>query len=202
MTTPSLRLTTAMAAVAFALSGCASQAGGPTSSTSADADPSPSASASPSAESTGLVMSSPDLGEDGYLPDWAVNGVPGYCEGTENRSPMIEWSGVPDGTVELALTLTDPSAPAYVHWVVSDLDPTLTGLAAADDGAIDQGVTGVNWQGSGIYAGPCISNRTYVFTLYALDTDIAADEMTDLDELHEAIGGHVLDEASFEVKVH
>lgn len=178
-------------ALALTLAACASPAAPNAES------PTPVASPEPS----GLAFRSPDLGDDGYLPEWAVNAVAGYCDGTDNRSPVLEWSRVPEGTVELALTLTDPQAPDYVHWVVTELDPALAGLAAADDGAITAGVVGVNWQGSGIYAGPCIPNRTYLFSLYALDTDIEADETTNLDQLHLLIDGHVIDEASFEVKV-
>jgi hypothetical protein len=38
----------------------------------------------------------------------------------DNRSPPLAWSGVPPGTVELAVVVDDPDAPrgTYVHWVV------------------------------------------------------------------------------------
>jgi len=45
------------------------------------------------------------------------------CEG-ENLSPPLGWSGVPTGTVEVALVVDDPDAPrgTYVHWVVVGIE--------------------------------------------------------------------------------
>src|SRR5829696_9745244 len=52
------------------------------------------------------------------------------CDG-DNRSPPLAWSGVPPGTVELAVVVDDPDAPrgTYMHWVVVGLDPASTELA-------------------------------------------------------------------------
>ena len=46
------------------------------------------------------------------------------CDG-DNRSPPLGWSGVPAGTVQLALVVDDPDAPrgTYVHWILIGLDP-------------------------------------------------------------------------------
>src|SRR3954447_10331149 len=41
------------------------------------------------------------------------------CQGS-NASPPLAWSGVPDGTQQLALIRNDPDAPNgdFVHWVM------------------------------------------------------------------------------------
>ena len=47
-------------------------------------------------------------------------------------SPPLAWSGVPQGTKELALICDDPDAPTptpWVHWVVYHIPPMQTGLA-------------------------------------------------------------------------
>ena len=44
-----------------------------------------------------------------------------YTEDGENPSPPLTWSGVPEGTRELALLVDDPDAPRaepWVHWVL------------------------------------------------------------------------------------
>ena len=48
-------------------------------------------------------------------------------------SPPLEWSGVPEGTKELALVCEDPDADAgvFTHWIVYGLAPDTTGLPAA-----------------------------------------------------------------------
>ncbi|HEY6326143.1 MAG TPA: YbhB/YbcL family Raf kinase inhibitor-like protein, partial [Candidatus Cybelea sp.] len=45
------------------------------------------------------------------------------CGGFD-RSPELEWSGVPKGTKSFALIMHDPDAPipgGFYHWVVYDL---------------------------------------------------------------------------------
>ena len=52
----------------------------------------------------------------------------------QNVSPPLRWSGVPEGTAELALICEDPDAPfphAFVHWTMYHLPPTLTELPEA-----------------------------------------------------------------------
>ncbi len=163
-----------------------------------------------------------------------------------NRNPGFAWSDVPPNTRSLALTCHDPDVPSrgddvnkegrtvpaslprvdFFHWVLIDLPPTTSGVAA---GAHSSGVTprgkpgprapgggrhglndytgwfagdkdmGGNYHG---YDGPCppwndaIAHR-YVFTLYALD-------VAGLDvpvpftghDARKAMEGHVLAQAS------
>jgi Raf kinase inhibitor-like YbhB/YbcL family protein len=93
------------------------------------------------------------------------------CDG-DNVWPPLSWSGVPAGTVEVALVVDDPDAPrgTYVHWVVLGIDATRTGLA---EGALPPGARQLrNSAGDAAYAGPCPPGgpaHHYRFTVYALE---------------------------------
>ena len=74
------------------------------------------------------------------------------CDGL-NVSPPLAWSPAPDGTVEIAVTLTDEQAPGYTHWVMAGVDPTTVGIA---EGQIPLGaVEAANSTGALGYTGPC-----------------------------------------------
>lgn len=145
-----------------------------------------------------FVLTSPDLDADGRLPAWATNTVSGFCAG-ENRSPELAWTGAPDGTRSFAITMTDPANPSYDHWVLSAIPADAVGVPGAAGVAVELGVTGESWQGSGRYAGVCLEDNPYVYTLYALDAEIAGDASTDVAELLELVDGHVLASAELEV---
>jgi len=124
------------------------------------------------------------------------------CEGRD-QSPPLAWSGVPAGTKSLALIVDDPDAPdpgaprmTWVHWVVYNLPPDPTGLAAGASGSgLPPGAReGLNdWQRTG-YGGPCppIGRHRYVFKLYALDTVLPALKPATKTALERAMQGHVL----------
>jgi len=100
------------------------------------------------------------------------------CQG-ENVSPAMAWSGVPAGTKSLALVLEDPDAPGltFIHWLIYNLPPTLSGLpekVAAGDQVPGIGTQGPGSSASAGYTGPCPPSgkaHHYFFNLYALDLD-------------------------------
>jgi hypothetical protein len=97
------------------------------------------------------------------------------CDGA-NVSPPLSWSGVPASTAELALTMTDPDARGFVHWVVTGIDPAITALAAG--GVPETATEGRNDSSEFGWTGPCPppgAAHRYVFTLYALNEGIAPD---------------------------
>ena len=53
-----------------------------------------------------------------------------YTCDSEDVSPDLAWSGVPEGTQSIALICDDPDAPmgTWVHWVIYDIPPTVTQL--------------------------------------------------------------------------
>jgi uncharacterized protein (TIGR00297 family)/Raf kinase inhibitor-like YbhB/YbcL family protein len=121
------------------------------------------------------------------------------CEGA-NRSPEITWSGVPTAARSLALIVSDPDAPmgTFIHWVLYNLPPGQTNLAAGQPkmaqlpGGGTQGVNGYPHTG---YDGPCPppgKAHRYYFRLYALD--LAPDPPAGLtaSQLEKKMLGHIL----------
>jgi hypothetical protein len=107
-----------------------------------------------------LTLTSSAFSEGGTIPrDYTCDGA--------NRQLPVAWSGVPEGTAELALVMDDPDANGYVHWVV-------TGIPAGTTSIADQLPAGV--QSGQPYRGPCPPSGThrYVLTLYALSAPLGA----------------------------
>jgi Raf kinase inhibitor-like YbhB/YbcL family protein len=109
----------------------------------------------------------------------SLNGSPGGDE-----SPELSWTNVPRGTRSFALTVFDVTA-GVVHWGMYNISSTTTELPE------NAGVTGSSYRqqvtntygsaGSNAdlnYGGPCPpsdyppNDHRYVFTVYALDTDL------------------------------
>jgi len=120
-------------------------------------------------------------------------------------SPPLSWSGLPDGTQELALICDDPDAPTaepFVHWVIYGIPAAATGLPEDFSGAESRapelvGVAeGENSFGDTGYGGPMPppgdGKHRYFFKLYALDSDLALQPGLDKQSLLRAMKGHVL----------
>ena len=98
------------------------------------------------------------------------------CSGGD-VSPPLSWSGLPDGTISVGLTVIDPDAPGkpFVHWVLFNLPPDPTDLG--EGGPFPPGsVQGRNDFGSSGYRGPCPppgSPHHYHFKVYALNAKLS-----------------------------
>lgn len=131
-------------------------------------------------------LHSPDIAEGAMLTKAQVFSGFG-CTG-DNVSPALAWSGAPEGTKSLALTVYDPDAPTgsgWWHWVVFDIPAGTTGLAKG----IGKGASlpvgtrqGRNDFGTGDFGGACPpagdKPHRYIFTVYALKVpkiDVPAD---------------------------
>jgi Raf kinase inhibitor-like YbhB/YbcL family protein len=147
-------------------------------------------------------LTSSDADSDGYLPSSAQGDITPYCPGGENVSPSLEWIGAPDDTESFVLLMTDPSFNNYSHWVVTDIPADTTALSPAKNGAIDGGVVGSNARADGGYIGPCIADRAYDYTLYALDTTIDGDASTTASDVTTLMDGHILGTATVQLKRH
>ena len=102
------------------------------------------------------------------------------CTG-KNISPELHWSGVPEGTKSLALTVYDPDAPTgsgWWHWIIYNIAPRVMGLAAGAGDVNAKLAPAGSLQsrtdfGSVGYGGPCPpagdKPHRYIFTLFALD---------------------------------
>lgn len=119
-----------------------------------------------------------------------------YSRDGENVSPPLEWTGVPDGTAELALICEDPDAPGgtFVHWVVAGIDPSLGGVG---EGEVPPGaVEGANDYGGDGYGGPQPpvgdDAHRYFFRLFALSEPLGLSPGTSADQLRQAMEGREL----------
>ena len=136
--------------------------------------PASGASAPPLASTTvpaqGGTLSSPFTLSSNAFVSGGVIPVQYTCDGA-GLSPPLAWGSVPDGTVELVLTVIDPDARGFVHWVLAHVDP---GVQALGENAVPDGVAqAVNGAGTPGWKGPCPPKGAphhYVFTLYALTT--------------------------------
>ena len=113
--------------------------------------------------------------------EWFLNGksIPLRSAGIgvgENISPPLGWSGVPPGTVELAIIMEDPDAPLprpFVHMIVYRISPDKSGLP---EGALAHGAIGVAFGKSTVgaqgYMGPRPvpghGTHRYIFQILAL----------------------------------
>lgn len=145
-----------------------------------------------------MVLTAPELDAEGYLPDSARGNIQSFCGDGDNVSPTLEWTGVPNGTVSFVLLMTDPAYPSYDHWVVTAIPGDTTSLPATPDGALTIGVVGKTTRATGDYVGPCQPDNPYLYTLYALDTEVVGTEFTTSAEAREMMEGHILAEASVE----
>jgi Raf kinase inhibitor-like YbhB/YbcL family protein len=89
------------------------------------------------------------------------------CDG-KDVSPALSWTAPPQGTVELALLVTDDDAADFVHWAVAGIAPQAGGVAQG--GKIPGAVEGESSFGETGWSGPCppSGKHTYRFALYAL----------------------------------
>ena len=123
-------------------------------------------------------------------------------------SPPLSWSGLPDGTSELALICDDPDAPTaepWVHWVIYKIPITMTELPEGIErrarlkqpAGVLQGRNSFPNQNVG-YRGPMPPPRhgthRYFFKLYALEAKLVISPGVDKRVLLEDIKGHVLEE--------
>jgi Raf kinase inhibitor-like YbhB/YbcL family protein len=123
-----------------------------------------------------------------------------YTCDKEDISPPLAWTGLPARTKSLALIVDDPDAPGgvWVHWVVYNMPPALTGLpegvakTATLAGIGVQAITDFRKPG---YGGPCPPKgkpHRYFFKLYALDNLLDLPSGAQRAEVDKAKQGHVL----------
>ena len=118
----------------------------------------------------------------------------------EDISPPLSWTGIPAQTKSLALIVDDPDAPlgVFVHWVIFDMPPDLTGLTegvAKTPTLPGLGVQGIADFRKPGYGGPCPPQgkpHHYFFRLYALDSLLNLPAGAKRAEVEKAMQGHIL----------
>lgn len=142
-----------------------------------------------------ISVSSPAFEDGERIPDVYT------CSG-ENSSPALSWSGAPGSTASLVLIMDDPDAPSgtFVHWVLFNLDPSLTELPQGILARVGSGTAGTNSARKLGYTGPCPppgKPHRYFFKLYALDTPLDLPEGATKADVEQAMQGHILAHGQF-----
>lgn len=162
-----------------------------------------------------LEVTSTTFTRNGPLPDSAIyndisqgvnlctaNGAAGGDE-----SPQLQWAHVPPNTRSFVVVLYDTTA-AFTHWAMYDIAPDLRALPQ------NAGVAGSSYGkevnndfGDPSYDGPCPppgvapDAHHYVFTVYALDTELKVSTLPNFPAnaetiyhalIHAARDGHIL----------
>lgn len=138
-----------------------------------------------------LNIGSPAFGTHGEIPAR-------HAGDGDDVAPEIRWSGVPDGTRQLALVCHDPDAPlahGFTHWIVYGIPPDAEGIPEGGgqfaEGRNDFGNQGYN----GPAPPPGHGTHHYYFWVYALDTELDARPGMTRAELLDQIVDHVIEQA-------
>ena len=110
----------------------------------------------------------------------------------------------PTETKSFAIIMEDPDVPknlkpdgVFLHWAAFNLPATVVEIP--ENARI--GVYGANGAGAAAYTGPCPpsqyepSEHRYVFTVFALDTELALAEGAEKDAILNAMTGHIIAQA-------
>ena len=145
-----------------------------------------------------LELTSPAFSDGGEIPREC-----GYKNGNQEPPLRIGVVGGKElgstGIHSLALIMDDPDAmgavgKVWVHWVVWNLTCFADGKpdfsSPAKQGMTDFGEVG--------YGGPAPPDKrhTYVFKLYALDTDLDLPDKSTKADVEKAMEGHIVDQAT------
>ena len=129
-----------------------------------------------------FLLKSTTFTDGGKLPV-KVSGLPARspnCAG-ENISPQFSWSGVPEGTKSLALTLVDPEGRGGTgvhHFLAYGISPTVTSFAEGELSKLsDKYVGGKSMMNVGFYEGPCAVGVPHHYTFMLIATDFEPKEL-------------------------
>lgn len=134
-----------------------------------------------------MTITSSAFKPDSHIPDkYSCNG--------ENINPPLEFFDLPEGTVTLALIVTDPDSPSghFTHWVVFNIDHTTREIV--ENSVPYNAKQGKNDFGHNNYGGPCPGYGThhYVFQVYALDAKLDLYDGATRSQVEQAMSGHIL----------
>ena len=138
-------------------------------------------------------LTSSDFSDGGEIPREC-----GYKNG--NKAPSLRWELDSDNPVgSFVLIMDDPDAmeavgKVWVHWVVWNIPPKQDKLGA---GIVD-GAEGMTDFGEVGYGGPAPPDKrhTYVFKLYALDSELDLPDKSTKADVEKAMEGHILEQAT------
>lgn len=136
-----------------------------------------------------MKITSPAFENEGSIPSKYT------CDG-QDKSPPLEFSGVPEDAKSLALVVDDPDAPTktWVHWMIHGISPSSEGIP--EDSTPDNAFEVINDFAKQAYGGPCppSGSHRYYFRLYALD--VSKLKNVTKENFAKKCKGHVLAEAT------
>lgn len=138
-----------------------------------------------------MKLTSPAFEDGGEIPER-------HSYIRENINPELEIEYIPEEAESLVLIMDDPDAmePAgkiWLHWTLWNISPDTSKIGEVEAPGVE-GMTDFRDTGYG-GPNPPDGKHTYVFRLYALDTELELEEGASRDELEEAMEGHVIEEA-------
>lgn len=124
------------------------------------------------------------------------------CDDRRELSPTLAITGTPDDAKSLALIMDDPDVPKalypdggeFDHWILFNIPAQTKAIMEGES----VGTPGANSAGQNAYTGPCPppqydpSEHRYVFTLYALDTDLPLSAGASKAQVLSAMQGHII----------
>jgi Raf kinase inhibitor-like YbhB/YbcL family protein len=115
------------------------------------------------------------------------------CDG-EALSPPLAWSAALLEAKAFGIVLTDRDRPEYVHWVVANIDPSVTTIA---ENSIPPGAfVATNSENKRGYAAPCPpagSSHSYTIMLYALSAPVDVQKNNDAPSIIEKMNDVVIE---------
>ncbi len=121
------------------------------------------------------------------------------CKG-DDVSPPLHWTDVPAGTRSYVLTMADPDAANGVwdHWILFNIPITVAKLPENPEQLPAGTKVGKNSWGKQTYNGPCPpkGKHRYVFTLYALDSQLDLPEDSNKAQVLAALAPYEIDKAT------
>ena len=151
---------------------------------------------------TKLELTSPAFSDGGEIPREC-----GYKHG--NITPPLKIKCAYTRTKSLALIMDDPDAmeavgKVWVHWVVWNIIPDRVQIDGGDITPIYNSAIAAECEpgmtdfGEADYGGPAPPDKThtYVFKLYALDTELDLPQKSTKADVEKAMEGHILEETT------
>ena len=146
-------------------------------------------------------MSALHLGSSAFSNGNEIPKKYGYKNG--NVSPPLSINNIPSNCQSLALIMDDPDAKAavgkvWVHWLVWNISPEINEINESSlppncqEGSTDFGEVG--------YGGPAPPDKkhTYIFKLYALDSQLDIPSGSDKNQLESAMENHIISQSKLE----
>lgn len=113
----------------------------------------------------------------------------------DDVSPALNVTGVPEGTVALAIVVDDADGPGggFTHWTVWNLPGDTREIPQDADVGVVGGVEGTNDFGFAKYMGPKPPSGThhYHFRVFALEKELSLPRNAKPDDVWRALAGNV-----------